>query len=649
MTYPTPRNTSPPLFTAFAAALLAGTTITPVLAQGASTPDVVFSATGLATAAEAVASSVTVITAEDIEKTQRRTIPDLLQTVPGLNVVQTGGPGGQTSVFIRGTNSNHTKVLIDGMDVSDPSSPNRAFDFGPLTTYDIERVEVLRGPQSGLYGSDALGGVISITTKTGKGPPKVTALIEGGSFGTFNQAAAVSGGTDQTSYSFNASHKRVNSAPVTPLEWLQPGQVRNNDVYDNRTFNGKVNHQFNDIFSMKAVARYTEARLGFIQDDGTDFNTFFATPNPTPSSSISRQFNGLTEGQLKLLDGRFNHRVGAYHIDIARGAFDPGCVVGFFCGPVTSNFHGQRNKTYWNADLTLIKGQTLLMGVEKENERGFIDTGFGSATGRTGNLGSFLELQSNFYDRFFVASNVRHDDNDKFGGHTTYRIAPALLIPETGTKLKASYGTGFHAPSIDQLFGPFGANLNLLPEESKGYDFGFEQGIWNKRIQFGVTYFNNDIRNLIESSAATGFVNFNVLRATTKGYEAFTSFVITERFKVRGDYTQTSARNAITGKDLRRRPDHKYSMTAEWRPIDALTLSATALWVSSWLDVNRFTFREEYARGYQLVNLAANYDIDKNLAVFARVDNVFNKHYQNPLGFEKTGIGAYAGIRVTTN
>src|SRR5208283_2544447 len=171
-------------------------------------PTVVVSPTTIPTPAEQLASSVTVISAEDLQRNQRQTIPDALNAVPGLNVVQTGGPGGQTSIFMRGTNSDHVKVLIDGIDVSDPTTPNGAFDFAHLLTGDIERIEVLRGPQSGLYGSDAIGGVISITTKKGEGPPKVTATLEGGSFGTFNQAAALSGSQGEFNYSFNVLHLR---------------------------------------------------------------------------------------------------------------------------------------------------------------------------------------------------------------------------------------------------------------------------------------------------------------------------------------------------------------------------------------------------------------------------------------------------------
>src|SRR5437879_876771 len=167
---------------------------------------VVVSPTAVVTPAENVASSVTVINSQQLEQQQLRSAPDAINLVPGLNIVQAGGPGGQTSIFLRGTNSNHTKFLIDGIDVSDPSNPNRSFDLGQLLTGDIERIEVLRGPQSGLYGSDALGGVVSVITKKGEGPPKATYTMEGGTFNTFNQRGSLSGSDANYNYAFNIDH-----------------------------------------------------------------------------------------------------------------------------------------------------------------------------------------------------------------------------------------------------------------------------------------------------------------------------------------------------------------------------------------------------------------------------------------------------------
>jgi vitamin B12 transporter len=198
-------------------------------------PDtIVVTATRIPTPELQIASSISVITADEIAVRQIQTLPDVLKDVPGLNVVQTGGVGGQTSVFMRGTNSNHTKVLVDGIDVSDPSSPSGTFDFGQFPSQDIQTVEILRGPQSGLYGSDAIGGVINIITKSGSGPAQFSAGAEAGSFDTFNQYAGVSGSLDAFHYVANLEHLHSGETPVTPLDLLAPGERRIDDYYDHR-------------------------------------------------------------------------------------------------------------------------------------------------------------------------------------------------------------------------------------------------------------------------------------------------------------------------------------------------------------------------------------------------------------------------------
>ena len=206
---PPPSAPRRPAATPSAPATRSAPTTTTTTAPTAANAPVVVSPTAIATPATDVASSVTVVTSQQIEQQQLRSAPDAINLVPGLNIVQAGGPGGQTSIFLRGTNSNHTKFLIDGIDVSDPSNPNRAFDLGQLLTGDIERIEVLRGPQSGLYGSDALGGVVSVITKKGEGPPKVTYSMEGGTFNTLNENGSLSGGSTNYNYSFNVNHFRA--------------------------------------------------------------------------------------------------------------------------------------------------------------------------------------------------------------------------------------------------------------------------------------------------------------------------------------------------------------------------------------------------------------------------------------------------------
>lgn len=607
-------------------------------------PELVVTPTAIPTPVEQVASSVTVITAAEMERDQRRTVPDALQTVPGLNIVQTGGPGGLTSVFMRGTNSNHVKVLIDGIDVSDPSNPNRSFDFGHLQTADIDRIEVVRGPQSGLYGADAIGGVIAIYTKKGEGPPRLSTTIEGGSFGTLNQFATMSGATSRFNYAFNVAHLRSTDTPVTPLELLPPGRKRIDDFYDNLTYSTRVGANLTDNLSVNLVARHTDATLRFT---GDDFSVFPSVPAAAQSKQIVSQNFARGEAVWSLFDGTFINRFGTAFTDHWNSNKGPDTAFGPALPTVN---RGERVQSDWLGTVRPMPGQTVLMGLQQETERMRTDT----VAAENGNRAAYLELQSEYAKRIFGVANVRLDDNDSFGSHVTYRLAPAVILPGTQTKLKATYGTGFKAPTLSQLFENFPAfnffaNPNLRPEESVGYDAGFEQPVFNDRVRFGATYFRNDIRNLI--TANDTFTSFtNVGRAETQGVEAFVSVAVTERLKLRSDYTYTDARDATTGLELLRRPRNKASITAVWTPIDPLVLSATVLHVGSWADISRdASIPRLLAPGYTLVNLAANYTVDENVKLFGRIDNLFDVRYQNPTGFLRPGLGVFAGMRVATS
>jgi vitamin B12 transporter len=603
----------------------------------------VVSPTGIVTPTSQLASSVTVITAQDIQTQQYRTAPDALNTVPGLNVVQTGGPGGQTSVFIRGTNSNHTKVLIDGIDVSDPSNPNGSFDYAHLLTADIQQFEILRGPQSGLYGSDAIGGVVSIITKKGDGPPRATASIETGSFGTFNQTIGLSGSQNNFNYAFDVAHFHASDIPVTPLRLLPPGQQANGNNYDNMTYSAKFGVDLNEYWTLNTVARYTDATLHFT---GDNFNTFPSTPNAEQSTHAVQQIFAREEAVLSLFDGRVKNYFGVNYANSRTSDIAPG-------DSSATISTGERIKYDWRAVTQLAAGQNLVVGAEQQTET-MDTTGFSA---QNGNKGVFVELQNQLADRVFLVSNFRDDFNDRFGEHSTYRIAPAVILPVTETKLKASYGTGFKAPTLSELFQSspdfnFFANPNLKPEESTGYDAGFEQPLFRERVLFGSTYFHNNITNLIDSGTSTDpfghvfFTEINVGLATTEGTENFVSAKITDRLVLRADYTFTRAVDANTGIQLLRRPKEKWSTTATWNPIDPLTLSATVLHVSSFLDVSRDGSETNlYAPGYTTVNVKGDYAVNDQVKVFGRIDNLFNLHYQNPTGFLEPGLGVFGGVR----
>lgn len=603
-----------------------------------SLPTIVVSPTTVPTPANEIANSITVITGEQLAREQRRTVTDALNAVPGLQVVQNGSSGSQTSVFIRGTNSNHVKVFIDGIDVSDSSNPNGAFDFGHLLTADIEKIEVLRGPQSGLYGASAIGGVISITTKKGSGPAKVSGYVEGGSYGTFNQAISLSGSQDKFNYSFNIAHFRYENQPVTPGYMVPPGSRPIGNAYDNKTYSTRLGYDVSKDLSFNFYGHYTDAVLHYSDDD----------PNAFPGATFSTQsiyknfdFYGRAEAVWTLFDGRFINTFAVNHTNYSRSNVDPAP------NPPTS-FDSSMEKYEWHGAFTVMPGQVVVAGLERQNERATTD----NLNASTGNQAGFLELQSDIAKRFFFVANIRHDDNDSFGNHDTWRLAPAFIVPVIDTKLKASYGTGFKAPDLYQLYGngPFGfmGNPNLLPETSRGYDFGFEQPLLNDRIRFGVTYYHNDLSNLIDYNA-TFTTLVNIGHAVTYGEEAFIAVVVNDKLRGRLDYTRTTALDLDTNTELLRRPRDKYSATATWQPIDKLSISPTVIYLGPWLDINRSTFVNQEGGNVLIVNLAAEYAVDQHATVFARVDNLFNKQYEEPLGWLQPGLSVYGGVKFTTN
>ena len=616
---------------AMAAAALTAHAAEPDLLQ-----TVVITATRIPTPRLELASSVTVVTAEQIEARQERTFADVLKDIPGLNVVQTGGPGGVTSVFMRGTNSNHTKVLIDGIDVGDPSNATGAYDFGQLLTQDIERVEVLRGPQSGLYGSDAIGGVISVITKAGSGPLKASALLEGGSFDTFNQAGGVSGSQDAFHYAANVAHFHSGSTPVTPLDLLQPGETRNNDYYDNFTASTKLGLDVTQDFDLGLVARYTNTHLR-TTGDTFDPITFASFPAPEQTAATSDQYYGRLTAHLVSFDGILDHTLGFGYTHDRTSTVEPESAENLNTG--------ERKKVDWQGNIKAAAGETVVLGAEYERD------GISEPISADVHVTSgYAELQSQIGEHWFSALNVRYDDNSRFGGKVTYRLAPTYVFSDSGTKLKASVGTGFKAPTLSQLFQSFPdfgffANPNLKPETSTGYDAGIEQGLAHDAVRLGVTYFHNQIRDLITSDP-TFTTNINVGRAKTEGVESFLEYRPAAQLTLRLDYTYTEATDEDTNQELLRRPKHKADFDASWRPTDAWLFDVTVLWVGSWADGTRETFAPVQAPGYTIVNLAFSYQLNARLALFGRIDNLLDRDYQNPTGFLQPRIGAFAGIKL---
>ena len=603
--------------------------------------NVVVSATRLPTPLANVASSVTVITAADIEARQDRSLPDVLREVPGLSIVQTGGAGGQTSVFMRGSNSNHTKVLVDRIDVGDTSTPTGAADISKFLAGDIARVEILRGPQGALYGSDAIGGVINITTQSGSGPMRFTGSVEGGSFETSNQFATLSGQAGDFHYRATVQYFHSGGTPVTPLNLLPAGVVRNDDAYDNVTASTKLGYDITGNFDIGLTSRYYNS-VGRITGDSFDPVTFASAPSARQTRIANLQYETRGTAHLVLWDGRFDQTLGfAYGSNII-ATQDPNTGNG--------RTRGDRVKLDWQGNVKLAEGETLVLGAETARDALHRGLSFGFPTtlaqGITTNAG-YAEMLTDLPIGFHNSFSVRDDDNSRFGNRVTWRMAPSWVIESTGTTLRASAGSGFKAPALQQLFGTFGGNASLKPESSTGYEAGIDQKILGDDLVGGVTWFHNDIRNLITSGPAPAFLNINIGRARTQGIETFLTWKALETLTFRADYTYTDSLDAATRAALLRRPRNKASLGADWQAMDDLQLNATLLYVGQQIEGNRdFSIPRLKQSDHVTLDLAASYKLTDMWSLFGRIENATDTNYQSPEGFLRPGIGAYGGIKV---
>jgi vitamin B12 transporter len=623
----------------------ASSAFAPALAQDISQPPppsvtpLVVTPTRIAEPLEETASSVTLITATDIEANQWRTLPEALADAPGLNVVQTGGPGGLTSIFIRGLNSNHTKVIIDGIEAEDPSVG--AFDFGQGLTSGLARIEILRGPAASLYGADALGGVINIITAPGEGPARLSASVEGGSFDTLNETLRLAGSSGLVDYAFGFAHAFAGDTPVTPLGLLAPGEARIGDRYANATGWAKVDLQATPILGFGLVARYVLADL---RSTGEDYDTFPAVPDAAQTDQYTRQLFTRAEARLSLLGGHFENVAGLAYVFYHTTIQGPDDGYGL---PAPTIDDGDRLRADWQGTLTLSKLVSLVVGADVDRQR-LIDSPIDA---EDSDQGLFGELIAKPAVGLTLAASVRFDHDDRFGDVGTWRAAPSYTIAATGTVLRGSFGTAFRAPTLNELFVSypsfdFFADPDLKPERSQGYDVGFEQPLARGALRAGATWFHNVVRDLIDDNAdGTSYANID--RATTYGVESFIAWRASSRLNLRTDYTYTFTRDDLTGEELLRRPKDKIDMTAAWRATDRLKITATWLYVGGQVDGSRdFSIPRLWASPYATVNLAASYDLGHGVTLFVRADNLTNRHYEEPAGFEKPGVGVFGGVKL---
>ncbi len=577
----------------------------------------VITATRSKTRQNLTGSTVTVIDREEIRLRDKRSVHELLRTVPGVTVTQSGGPGKVASVFLRGSNSNQTLVLVDGFRVN--STTTGGFDFADLTTDNIQRIEILRGPHSPLYGSEAIGGVINIITRQGTDEFSGHAKAEAGSHKSRHGRVSTEGGVGNADFSLSAS--RLVTEGISAVDPATGDG--DEDGYENTTVSTRLGYTFLEDGRVDLTLRSVTGE--------NDVDGFRDDPNAEQQRDAL--FLGLTV--QKPITDWWNQKVRVGLQDDDLEGNDPDTPNNNF------SIDSRLTSFLWQSEVQPVEWNTVTAGYEVEKRagenRGTFDRDLYVRS-------VFLQNHLTLDDRFSLTLGVRNDDHDTFGAETTYRASSSLLFPETGTRLHGHYGTGFRAPTLNELFfsGPFGSgNPELDPEESKGFDVGVEQSFLDDRLTVDVTYFYNEYEDLIQFVDQGGFFFMaeNVQSAKSYGYETTASAQLTDRWSFSSTFTYTDTENNDTDRPLARRPEEKYTIRTSYRIEEGF--SGTLSWVQV---RERFDTSGDRLDDYNRLDVSARYETPYDLAVTARVRNLLNRDYNEIAGFNSPGFNGYAGL-----
>ncbi|MGI9304613.1 MAG: TonB-dependent receptor plug domain-containing protein [Gammaproteobacteria bacterium] len=595
-------------------------------------------------------SSVSVITRAQLEQRGTRLVADVLRELPGVAVSRSGGLGTLTQVRMRGSESDKVLVLIDGIEVNDPGAGS-FFDFAHLLASDIDRMEVLRGPQSALWGSDAIGGVISISTRRGSGPARARGAAEGGSFSTYGLNGGVSGGGDGYHFSANAEYQDTDGANIAR-------QGTEDDGYDNLTLSLRGGVDINDSVDVAASVRRTSASTA---------------SDPAPSGlpedgDVERESDftyGRLQGTAATLDDAWEHIIGVALTDTTNDDLSDGARTG--------SVDGEKLRLDYQSNIyfdTTSAQHTVTVLVENEQE----DFRQRGAAGQFGNpnqdqsftnTGFVGEYRAALWDQFFPSASIRHDDNDEFDDAMTWRVTAAWVHPGSKIRLHGSYGTGVKNPTFFDRFGftpdTFTGNPDLRPEESKGGDIGIEVPLLRKRLIVDLTYFRQELEDEINGfffdpsiGEFGGFTAMNLSgESKREGLEFSLKAHPTDSLTLGGSFTYTDSTepDPATGERIRevRRPARMFALNTNYR--FANNRANINLGIEHNSRQGDFDFRSFPAQiatldEFTLVNIAGSYAINDYATAFVRVENALDEDYEEILGFETPGAAAYAGVRI---
>lgn len=611
-------------------------------------PDVIVTATRTSTPTLEIASSYSIITADELKQFQHSTVLEVLKTVEGLNITQQGGRGTLSSVFVRGAKPYHTLVMIDGMEVNDPSSPNNAFDLSTLLIDNIEKIEIVRGPQSTLYGGDAVAGVINIITQNGRGTkPGLSLLTEGGSNNYYKAVLSSSGQLgNKFDYSFSASQLKTDGISVASEKY---GNTER-DGFESIFANAAVGYRFDE--SLRAVLKY---RYNFSESDLDQSGKFGDDPNYTYDSEdhLTRlELHGSffdEQMKSKIFGGLFRRithsmdKTDSKRPDVHSNSFN----------------NATRVEAGFQSSLSFIKNNLITIGAGYEKDEAETSYRSGSEFGPFESVfpeksatttSAYFQNQFNGLKNLFFTFGLRYDNHDKFGSKVTYRLAPAYYVSLTGTKIKATYGTGFKAPTLFYLYDPAFGNIDLKPEESNGFDVGIEQFLFNGSSSIELTYFNTKYENMFGFDE--NFITININKVETSGIEASLNLRSIKNILLKVNYTYTNAKDkspGVTNEKLVRVPEHTASININYNPITELNLNGTVRFTGEREDddFSQFPAARVTLADYLLVDFAASYEVYDFLRVFGRVNNLFDKYYEDVLYYGSLGRTAYIGLELT--
>lgn len=606
---------------------------------------VVVTATGNETPLKTIGGSVTVLSRADLLRGRYRTVEEALAATPGVQVIRSGSTGHAATVMIRGAKSEATLVMMDGIELNDPMSPGRGFDFGNLTLDNVERIEIMRGPQSMLFGSDATGGVINIITRTGEGKPSVTASLEAGAYRTWIVQAGMSGGNKTCQYGFSASRSESDGFSAAAADYgnTEP------DGWRNATISGRIHAEVAPGLESDVTVHFLDARL--------DLDNWGGAYGDDPNyRQFQQQVMGRAELQYRHPGGFWRQMLGFSYADTGRDyrndedSSHPG-------ESSRGTYKGILKKLEWQHLLFPWKSHVITAGYEFQQEQGYSDyrsdsfwgpyiANFPNSSSSTHSL--YVQDQMEIGQAFFLTGGARLDDHERFGRHASYRIMPVLLQSRTGTRWHAGLGSGFKAPSLYQLYAPateWGAvgNPDLRPERSLSVDGGVDQFLFRQTVWVSATGFYNRFDDLIDFT--DGYRN--VGRARTAGAEVVVNWVPSRRFNLSSAYTFTASRNLDTGQELARRASHIWTGGVEFKPSSSLRLFSQLLVKGRrWdMDYSGYPAVRVWMEPYAQLDVLLSYRWRRQVEFYGKFQNLLDPDAEDIFGYALPGRAAYGGVK----